>query len=78
VSTSRFQTHVEVADSLPGYWRVPMAFVREKGDHVVLESGLEQGDEVVSIGALVLDQISNHAQVPRVTEMVDNSRQWSH
>ena len=40
-----------------------MAVAQEKDDHVVLESGLNPGDEVVSVGALILDQMFDNAQM---------------
>ena len=42
-----------------------MTVAQEKDDHVVLESGLKPGDEVVSVGALILDQMFDNAQSSR-------------
>ena len=45
-----------------------MAVAQEKDDHVVIESGLKSGDEVVTVGALILDQIFDNARVTRTDE----------
>ena len=59
--------------SVPGssaqYRRVSVAVAQEKDDHVVIESGLEAGDEVVSVGALILDQMFDNAAVTHAAEI---------
>jgi membrane fusion protein, heavy metal efflux system len=78
VNSGRFHAYVKLPDSSLRYRRVPVAVAQEKDDHVVLESGLNPGDEVVSVGALVLDQMFDNAQLTRTTDLTDSSLQRSH
>ncbi len=41
---------------------MPVAVAQEKDDYVVIESGLKSGDEVVTVGALILDQMFDNAE----------------
>ncbi len=54
---STFYVYVKLPGSSPQYRRVPVAVAQEKDDHVVIDSGLKSGDDVVTVGALILDQM---------------------
>ena len=75
VSAGRFHAFVKLPGSSLQYRRVTVAVAQEKDDYVVLESGLETGAEVVSVGALILDQMFDNALVTRAAELANASRQ---
>lgn len=78
VSAGRFHVYLKLPGSSWQYRRVPVAVAQEKDDHVVLESGLNPGDEVVTVGALILDQMFDNAEMTRATEVAENVPQRSH
>jgi cobalt-zinc-cadmium efflux system membrane fusion protein len=65
VNAGLFYAFVKVPGSSAQYRRVPVKVAQEKDDHVVIESGLKTGDEIVNVGALFLDQMFDNAQVTR-------------
>jgi membrane fusion protein, heavy metal efflux system len=67
--------YVKLPGSSPRYRRVAVAVAQEKDDYVVIESGLKSGDEVVTVGALILNQMIDNARVTRAAEVADTSRQ---
>jgi membrane fusion protein, heavy metal efflux system len=73
VNASKFYVYVKLPGSALQYRRVPVAVAQEKDDHVVIESGLKSGDEVVTVGALILDQIFDNARVTRTEEVANAS-----
>jgi cobalt-zinc-cadmium efflux system membrane fusion protein len=68
VNAGQFYAYTNVPGSSPRYRRVSVSVAQEKDDHVVIESGLKTGDEVVSVGALILDQMFDNAAVTRAGE----------
>jgi membrane fusion protein, heavy metal efflux system len=75
VNAGTFHVYVKLPGSSPRYRRVPVAVAQEKDDHVVIESGLKIGDEVVTVGALILDQMYDNARVTRIEEVADALRE---
>jgi multidrug efflux pump subunit AcrA (membrane-fusion protein) len=71
VNAGNFYVYVKQPGSSMQYRRVPVAVAQEKDDHVVIESGLKSGDEVVTVGALILDQMFDNARVTRTEDAAD-------
>jgi membrane fusion protein, heavy metal efflux system len=71
VNAGNFYVYVKLPGSSMQYRRVPVAVAQEKDDHVVIESGLKSGDEVVTVGALILDQMFDNARVTRIEDAAD-------
>jgi membrane fusion protein, heavy metal efflux system len=78
VSAGQYHAYAKLPGSPPRYQRVEVDVAQEKDDHVVLESGLKPGDEVVSVGALMLDQMFDNALVTRATEPTARLHLGSH
>ncbi len=64
---------LRVSESCParprGSVACAVAVAQEKDDHVVIDSGLKAGDDVVSVGALILDQMFDNAEVTHAAEV---------
>lgn len=57
VEDSLFYVFVKLPERNSTYERRQVKIAQEKDDHVVIESGLREGDEVVSVGGLLLAQL---------------------
>lgn len=77
VNAGTFYVYVKLPGSSPRYRRVRVAVAQEKDDHAVIESGLKSGDEVVTVGALILDQMFDNAQVTRAEEVGNDAQKGS-
>jgi membrane fusion protein, heavy metal efflux system len=75
VNAGTFYVYLKLPGPTPRYRRVRVAVAQEKDDHVVIESGLKSGDEVVAVGALILDQMFDNARVTRAEEVAGGTRE---
>jgi cobalt-zinc-cadmium efflux system membrane fusion protein len=57
VADGKYYTFVKVAGSTDVFERRLLLLAQEKDDHVVVEQGIRVGDEVVSVGGLLLNQL---------------------
>jgi cobalt-zinc-cadmium efflux system membrane fusion protein len=57
VDDGHFYVFVKVPNEPGGFMRRTVTIAQEKDDHAVIEDGLKAGDDVVSVGALILAQI---------------------
>lgn len=57
VDDGHFYVFVRVPNEPGGFMRHTVTIAQEKDDHAVIEEGLKAGDDVVSVGALILAQI---------------------
>ena len=57
VADGRYYVFEEAAGKTEVFERRSVLLAQEKDDHVVVEQGVREGDEVVSVGALLLNQL---------------------
>ena len=75
INSGTFYTFIKQPGKADEFRRVPVTISQEKDDHVVVETGLKPGDEVVSVGALILDQMFDNARVTRLAALAAASRE---
>ena len=69
INTGHFYVYLKAPGDTPRFRRVEVAVAQEKDDYVVVDSGLKAGDDVVSVGSLILDQMFDNAEVTRAAEV---------
>jgi cobalt-zinc-cadmium efflux system membrane fusion protein len=57
VGDGRYYTFVRLPGRLDKFERRSLGIAQEKHDHVVVDQGLKEGEEVVSVGGLLLNQL---------------------
>ncbi len=68
-NAGKFYTYVKEPGASNEFRRVPVTIAQEKGDQVVVDTGLTPGEKVVNVGALILDQMFDNARVTRLASL---------